>query len=100
MSLEKLLLASFGAALGLTLQDATGSLACGEGWDLILHAEMNYFSLTSKAVLHSSFLRVMGSIFSPAVERGWGNIPALRAATGEGKHLPRIPLLGVLLLLL
>lgn len=100
MSLEKLLLTSFGAGLGPTLEDAAGLLACGEGRDLILHAEMNYFSLTSKAVLHASFLRVMGSVCSLAVDRGRGNIPALRAATGGGKHLPGIPLPGVLLLLL
>lgn len=73
---------------------------CGEGPDLILQAEMNYFSLMSKAVPHASFLRVMGSIFSLAVDRGWGNIPALRATTGGGKHLPGILLPGVLLLLL
>lgn len=58
---------------------------------------MNYFSLTSKAMLHASFLRMMGSIFSPAVDWGWGNIPALRATTGGGKHLPGILLPGVLL---
>jgi len=61
---------------------------------------MNYFSLISKAVLHASFLAVAGSIFSPAVDWGWGNIPALRATTGGGKHLLGIPLPGVLLLLL
>lgn len=58
---------------GVPLQDAVGLLACGEGWDLILHAEMSYFSLTSNTVLRASFLRVMGSILSPAV-------------LGPGKH--------------
>lgn len=64
MSLEKLLLTSFGTGLGPTLQDATGLLGCRERQGLILHPEMNYFSLTSKAVLHASFLRVMGELFS------------------------------------
>lgn len=100
MLLEKLLLTSFGAGLGPTLQDALGLFACREGWDLILHAGMNYFSLTSKAVLHASFLRVMATIFLPAANWGWGNIPAHSATTGGGKHLPGIPLPGVLLLLL
>lgn len=95
MSLEELLWPSFGAGLGPTRQDA-GHVER----DLILQAEMNYFSLTSKAVLHTSFLRVMGSIFSPAVDWGQGNIPALRATTSRGKHLPGIPLPVVLLLLL
>lgn len=49
----------------------------------MLHVGMNYFSLTSKAVLHASFLGVMRSIFSPAV--AWADIPALRATTGQRK---------------
>lgn len=48
---------------------------------------MSYFSLTFNAVLHASFLRVMGRILSLAVFWGQGNVPALPATTGRGKHL-------------
>lgn len=44
------------AGLSPMLRDAVGLLACGPlGRDLILDGEISYFSLTSKALLHTSF---------------------------------------------
>lgn len=86
--------------MGPTFQDAAGLLVCGEGWALILHPEMNYFSLTSNAELRASFLRVMGSILSPAVF--WGQetfLSFMQQLVGESTCWG-IPLLGVLLLVL